>query len=78
VGESVAVGAGLDDVAVEGEPVDDGCAEPGVGEGVGPGAEGFVGGDRDRGSFLAFGEDLEEQFGAAPVQAEVAQLVEAE
>jgi hypothetical protein len=34
--QPVGVGAGLDDVGVEGEPVDDGRAQPGVGEGTGP------------------------------------------
>ena len=72
------VGAGLDDVGVEGEPVDDGGAEAGVGEGAVPLGEGGVGGDRDAGAFLAFGENLEEQFRAAAVEFEVAELVEAE
>lgn len=36
LGEAVGLGAGLDDGAVEGEAVHDGCAEPGVGEGLGP------------------------------------------
>jgi gamma-glutamyltranspeptidase/glutathione hydrolase len=36
VGEAVAGGAGFDDVAVEGESVDDRGAESGVGEGFGP------------------------------------------
>src|SRR6516225_2394928 len=76
--QPVGVGAGLDDVGVEGEPVDDGGAEPGVGEGGGPFAEGGVGGDGDGGAFLALGEDLEQQLGAAPVELEVAQLVQAE
>ena len=47
VGESVAGGAGFDDVAVVGESVDDGGAEAGVGEGLGPAGERFVAGDRD-------------------------------
>ena len=68
-GEPVGVGAGFEDVAAEGEPVDDRGAEPGVSEGFGPAAEGFVGGDRDVVAFLAFGEDLEQQFGAAFVEA---------
>jgi hypothetical protein len=46
-GEAVGVGAGLDDVADEGESVDDGGAGARVGEGLGPAAEGLVGGDRD-------------------------------
>ena len=40
--------------------------------------EGGVGRDGDGGAFLAFGEDLEQQFGAAAVQLEVAQFVQAE
>jgi hypothetical protein len=45
-----------------------GPAEAWVGEGLGPAAEGLVGGDRDGVLLLAFGEDLEHQFGAAPIQ----------
>lgn len=41
-------------------------------------AEGLVGGDGDAGPFLAFGEDLEEELGAAVVQFHVAELVDAE
>ena len=78
VGEAVAAGAGLDDVAAEGEAVDDGGAEAGVGEGFGPAAEAVVAGDRDGGLLLAFGEDLEQQLGAAPVEFHVAEFVEAE
>jgi hypothetical protein len=33
LGEPVGIGAGFEDVAAEGEPVDDRGAEPGVGEG---------------------------------------------
>src|SRR6266567_8788117 len=76
--QPVGVGAGGDDVRLEGEPVDDGCAQPRVGEGGCPLAEGGVGGDRDGGAFLAFGEDLEQQLGAAAVELEVAELVQAE
>src|SRR5512142_945460 len=76
--QPVGVGAGGDDVGVEGEPVHDGSAQPRVGEGGCPLAEGGVGGDRDGGAFLAFGEDLEQQLGAAPVQLEVAELIQAQ
>src|SRR5260221_11032501 len=76
--QPVGVGAGLDDVRVVGEPVHGGRAQPGGGEGGAPFGEGGVGGDRDRGAFLALGEHLEQQLGAAPVQLEVAELVEAE
>src|SRR5262249_41632993 len=76
--QPVGVGAGLDYVGVEGEPVDDGCAKPRVGEGGGPLGEGGVGGDRDGGALLALGGHLEQQRGAAAVELEVAQLVQAE
>ena len=78
MGEAVAGGAGLDDGAVVGEAVDDGGAEAGVGEGLGPAAEGLVRRDGDGGLLLALGEDLEQEFGAAPVELEVAQLIETE
>ena len=45
VGEAVGVGAGFDDGAFEGEPVDDSAADVWVGEGFRPAGEGFVGGD---------------------------------
>ena len=41
-------------------------------------AEGGVGRDRYGGAFLALGEHLEQQFGAAPVQLEVTQLIQAQ
>lgn len=46
VGETVGVGAGLDDGAAEGQAVDDGGAEPRVGERLGPPGEGLVRRDR--------------------------------
>jgi hypothetical protein len=52
----------LEDVGVEGDPVDDGGHESGVGDDLAPFAERQVAGQGD-GSFLfAFGEDLEQQF----------------
>ena len=50
----------------------------GSGNTVAPFGERQVGGDRDRGSFFAFGDDLEQQFGAAWVDLDVAEFVEAE
>lgn len=67
-GEAVGVGAGLDDRVVEGEAVDDGRVEAGICEGLGPAAEGLVGGDGDAVLLLAFGQYLEEEFGAAAVE----------
>jgi len=76
--ESVGLAAGFEDVGVEGDPVDDGGDQAWVGEHAAPFAEGQVGGDRDGGAFFAFGDDLEEQFGAAGVDLDVAEFVEAE
>lgn len=72
------LGAGLDDGGVEGEPVYDGRAEPGVGEGTGPFAERGVARDGDAGAFFAFGEHLEQQFRAAAIEFEISEFVEAE
>ena len=48
----------------------------GSGKSGSPLAERQVGGDRDGGSFLPLGDDLEQQLGAAPVQLDVAEFVE--
>lgn len=71
VGEPAAGGAGLDDVGSVGDPVDDG-GEAFVGEGLGPFAERGDGGDRDRGAFVSFGDDPEEQLGGVLVEEVVA------
>ena len=68
LGEPVGVGAGFDDGAAEGVSVDDGGAEPRVGEGLGPAGEGLVGRDRDGRFLLALGQDLKEQLGTAAVR----------
>jgi hypothetical protein len=76
--EAVGVGAGLDDVGSEGEAVDDGGGQAGVGEGCAPFGERGIGSASDGSFFLAGGDDLEQQFGAAGVEVDVADLVEAE
>ena len=65
-------------VPTEGESVDDGGAEPRVGEGLGPAGEGLVGRDRDGRLLLALGQDLKEQLGAAAVQLHVPEFVDAQ
>jgi len=65
VGESVGAGAGFDDGAVEGESVHDG-GEPRVGN-TEPHSCGKIRRDGDAGSFLAFGDDLEQQLRPAGV-----------
>jgi hypothetical protein len=62
-------------VGVEGDAVDDGGDEAGVGDDLAPFGEGEVGGDGDGGAFFSFGDDLEEQFGAAGVELDVAEFV---
>ncbi len=63
--EPVGLGAGLEDVGVEGDPVDDRGDQAGLGEDGAPFAERQVGPDRDGGSFVPLGDDLEEQLGTA-------------
>jgi hypothetical protein len=76
--EPVGLAAGLHDQRVEGEPVHDRGGQARVGEGLAPLGEWCVGGDSDGGLLLAFGQDLEQQLGAAAVQVQVAELVQAQ
>ena len=78
VSEAVAGGAGFDDGAVEGEPVDDRRAEARVGEGLGPPGERLVRRDRDGGLLFPLGENLEEKFRAAAIQFHVSEFINAE
>ena len=48
----------------------------GVGEGLGPPAERFVGGDGHTGLFLPFRQNLEQELGAAAVEFHVAELID--
>src|SRR5262249_26259441 len=65
--EPVGLGAGLEDMGVEGDPVDDGGDQAGSGKTV-PHAL--------NGRFVPLGDDLEEQLGALGVDLDVAELVE--
>ena len=76
MGEAVGIAPGVDNVAAEGEPVDDRGAEPRVGEGLGPAGERFVGRDRDGVLLFPFGEDLKEELGAAAVKFHVSKLID--
>ena len=69
------MGAGLEDAGVEGEAVDGRGDQAGAGEDGAPFAEREADPDRDGGSFVPFGDDLEEQSGAAGVDLDVAELV---
>jgi hypothetical protein len=75
VAEAPGFGAGVDDVCLVGEAVDDCLGEPRVVENLGPLAEGQVGGDDQRAAFVAFGEDLEDELGGAVGEGEVAEFV---
>lgn len=76
--KAVAVAAGLDDVGVVGDSVNDGCGEAWVGDDLAPFAEWQVRCDRDGRFLFSFGDDLEDEFSALGVELDVAELVEAE
>jgi hypothetical protein len=65
-------------VSVEGESVHDRGGQARIGERAAPLAERRVESAGDGGFLLPFGDDLEEQFGAAGVEVDVADLVQAE
>jgi len=80
--EAPAFVAGLDDVAMMGEPVEQGRGHFGVAEHAGPFAEGEVGGNDNRGFFVEPADEVEQQLaadaiianGATPEDAGVAVL----
>ena len=74
--EPVGLGAGLEDVGVEGDPVHDRGDQARVGEHGSPLTERQIRGNGDGRFFFAFGDDLEEELGAAGVDFDVAQLVQ--
>jgi hypothetical protein len=74
--ESVAVAFQRDDFGVVDEPVDHGGGDGVVTEGLPPAAEWFVGGDDDAGSFVAGGDELEEQVGGFGFEGDVADFVD--
>ena len=77
-GQSIALGAGLDDVAVEGHPVDDGRDQSGIGDHLAPFGERQVRADGDRCLLLALGQDLEQQLGPSGVELDITELVDQE
>ena len=60
------------------EPVDHGGGGDGVSEDFTPTSERFVGGDDDRGSFVAGRHQLEEQVGGFAFEGDVADFVDDE
>ena len=68
--------AGLDDLAMMGETVEQRGGHLGVAEDGGPFAEGEVGGDDDRGSLVEPAHQVEEQLPAGLGEGQVAEFVE--
>ena len=59
-------GAGVDDVSLVGDLVDDRLCEPWVGEHLGPVTERKVGGHDQAAAFVAFRDDLQDELGGTP------------
>ena len=74
--EPPAVVAGLDDVAVVGEPVEQRRGHLGVAEDAGPFAEGQVGGDDHRGALVELADQVEQQLAAGLGERQIAEFVE--
>ena len=74
--EAEAVVAGLQNVAVVGEPIEQRGRHLGVAEDRGPLAEAEVGGDDDAGAFVEPAEQVEEQSPARGAERQVAEFVE--
>ena len=62
--EAPALVAGLDDVAVVGEPVEERGGHLGVAEDAGPFSEGEIGGDDHRGPLVEAADQVEQQLSA--------------
>ena len=74
--EAPALVAGLDDVAVMGEAVEERRGHLGVAEDARPFAEGEVGGDDDRGLLVEAADQVEQELAAGLGEGQVAELVE--
>jgi len=76
VAEAVGVVAGLHDVAVVGEAVEQCRGHLGIGEDAGPLGEAQVGGNHDAGVLVELGEQMKEQGPARLAEGQVAELIE--
>src|SRR5580658_10688595 len=76
--QPVGVGAGLDDERPKREAIDNGCRQAWIDEGLPPLRERGVAGHGHRRPLLSFGQYLEQQLGAAGVEMDVAELIEAQ
>jgi hypothetical protein len=75
VAEALGLGAGVDDVRVVGDAVDDGFREPRVEEYAGPFAERQLRGHDQRSAFAALADDSEDGLGGPVGQGYVAEFV---
>jgi hypothetical protein len=76
VSEPIAIAFEGDDVGVVDEPVDHGGGNDVVAEHLAPPAEGLVAGDDETGSFVAAGDELEEQVGRFGLEGDVADFID--
>jgi len=74
--EAPAVVAGLDDVAVVGQPIEQRGRHLGVSEHAGPFAEGEVCGDDDRGALVETADEVEQELAAGLGEGQIAEFVE--
>ena len=68
--------AGLDDVAVMGQPVEHGGGHLGVAEGLRPIGEGEIGGDQQRGVLVELADQMEQQLSAGLAERQIAEFVD--
>ena len=74
--EAPAVVAGLDDVAVVGQAIEQRGGHLGIAEDARPFAEGQVGGDDDRGSLVEPADEVEQELAAGLGERQIAEFVE--
>src|SRR5262249_61495394 len=74
--EAPGVVAGLDDIAVVSEAVEERGGHLGVAEDAGPFAEREVGGDDDRGTLVELGDQVEQKLAAGLGEGQVCEIVE--
>ena len=74
--EALGVVAGLDDVAVMCEAVEQGCRHFGVPEHAGPFTEGEVRGDDDGGAFVEPADEVEQELSAGLGEGQIAKFIE--
>ncbi len=74
--EAPAFVAGLDDVAVMREAVEQGRGHLGVAEDARPFAEGEIGGDDHRGALVETADQMEQELAAGLREGEIAEFVE--